>query len=399
MRILCLTPFIPWPLNRGTHQRVYHLLKSLSQRHQLTLFSLDPDNQGAEHQDVFEAFCQRVERVPVALNPWRSLSRRLLSPQPETMHHWDLPDVRERLARLLQSERFDAIYCEDICMTQYLFEINPDLPVITDRNRVDLEYMSEKAPYIKGLRQRLAFHENSLKLARFEQRVIERFRHQVVCSPEDRDFLDQRFGICPTVVGNGFDPDYFCPQPWQRTDAQPVLCFTGAMDYAPNADAMAWFVESIYPLLREQLGDFRLRIVGINPDETVRSYGRLPGIEVTGAVADIRPAYAACDLYIAPLRIGGGTRLKILEALGMGKAVVSTPTGAQGLGLEHGRTVRFADSASGFAQEIVTLLAQPEQLAAQALAGRAHALAHFSWAQAGERLLELVDHLTEPSAA
>ncbi len=393
MRILCLTPFIPWPLNRGTHQRVYHLLKSLATCHELTLFALDPDQIGAEHQAVFEAFCTRVERIPVKLNPWRPLSRRLLSAQPETMHHWDLPAVRERLKQLLQ-ERFDLIYCEDICMTQYLLSLNPQIPVITDRNRVDLEFMQEKAPYIYGFRQQMAFHENALKLAHFEQRVLNRFHHQIVCSREDQLFLADRFGCKAHIVGNGFDPDFFKPQPWQRQDNIPVLCFTGAMDYAPNSDAMAWFIESIYPLLQEQLGRFKLRIVGINPPESVKAYAQLDGVEVTGAVPDIRPAYAACDVYIAPLRIGGGTRLKILEALGMGKAVVSTVTGAQGLDLRHDRNVRFANSALAFATEVTSLVKQQDQRNRLALAGREHALTHFSWEQMGQELLNLVDRVS-----
>ncbi|MGV3526663.1 MAG: glycosyltransferase [Candidatus Sericytochromatia bacterium] len=386
MRILYLAPFIPYPLNRGTHQRVFHLLSSLAQAHRVTLLVLDPDGVGAAHEDVMAALCEAVLRIPVQLQPWRSLGQRLLSPQPETMRHWDLPEVRRALAALLQRESFDLIFCEDICMTQYLLTLNPEIPVITDRNRVDLEFMHEQAPYIHGLKAQAAFRENLLKLERFERRLLARFPDQVVCSPEDADFMTRRLGVTPQIIGNGVDPAYFSPQPWQHDPEAPMLCFSGTMDYGPNIDGISWFVESVWPLIRQQQPTCRLRVVGLNPTPEVKALGRLPGIEVTGGVPDMRPYYAACDVYLAPIRIGGGTRLKILEALAMGKAVVSTTTGAQGLFLQDGEQVCFADSASAFAQAVCALLAAPQRAAALAQAGRHHVLERFSWPQLGREL-------------
>ncbi|MGE3726006.1 MAG: glycosyltransferase [Candidatus Sericytochromatia bacterium] len=403
MKILYLTPYLPYPLNRGTHQRVFHLLKSLASAHQVALFSLDPDHLAAAHQGVFEAFCERVIRVPVQLNPWRNLAQRLFSQQPETMFHWDLPAVRSQLRKLLLTAHFDLIFAEDICLTQYLYdllpEVAPDTPVITDRNRVDLEFMQESWPYIKGIKARASFGENYLKLHRLERRLIQRFPKQVVCSPEDAAFLSRNFGVSPMIIGNGVDHHYFSPQIWARSDQEPVLCFTGAMDYAPNAEGITWFMQAVYPLLREKIGDFRLRIVGLNPGPEIQAFSAYPGVEVTGGVPDIRPAYAACDVYIAPIRIGGGTRLKIIEAMAMGKPVVSTPTGAQGLGLIEGKQVRFGVSPTAFAAQIIDLLQHPQVSAQMAQAGRQHVLQHFTWERLGENLLQAVNQMFASQAA
>lgn len=402
MNILYLAPLVPYPLNRGTHQRVYHLLTHLARRHDVTFFALDPDGQAAGHEAAF-ACCRRMIRLPVALQPWRGLSRRLLSPRPETMHHWHLPEVSAALRKLLQTQNFDLFFCEDICMAQYLSELLPELgidqPVITDRNRVDLEFMYESRPYVQGLKARSAFEENLFKLAHFERRLLAHFPAQVVCSPEDASFLQARFGVAAKVIGNGIDADYFQPQPWLRPDGPPVLCFTGAMDYAPNADGIAWFIEQVYPLLRERIGPFRLRIVGLHPPAEIQAYAALDGVEVTGGVPDIRPAYAACDVYIAPIRIGGGTRLKILEALAMEKAVVATPTGAQGLGLISGEHALLAESPAGFVEAIVRLLDAPDRRQAMAAAGRAHVLTHFTWERLGAALSEHVETVYAAHAA
>ncbi len=404
MRILCLLPFVPYPLNRGTNQRIYHLVQALGTRHEVTLLMMEhaPGTKMASSAPAEEALAamqqiaHRVIPLKTDLQPWRSLGQRCLDLHPETLRHWWSPDFANTLEKLLHTESFDAIYCEDICMTQYLEKLSKHapqllahLPVITDRNRVDSEYQEEQSHYIKGWRARLQHHDNHLKLKRYEKKLLQQFPYQVVCSPEDQHYLKTQLnGSCIQVVGNGFNAKTFQPQPWS-TGPVPVICFTGTMDYAPNVDAMHWFFQAIYPRLQERLPAFQVKVVGLNPLPEILEYGQLPGVEVTGGVPDIVPYYAQCDVYIAPLRIGGGTRLKLLEAMAMEKPIVTTRIAAQGLSLDP-EQVFFADEAEAFAHAIVRILSAPHKAQQKAQQAKKHVITHFTWQALGQQLCDFV---------
>lgn len=404
MRILCLLPFIPYPLNRGTHQRVYHLVKALGEAHETTLLVMEHEAPSPmastapaqEYRAALQAIAQQVIPVATELRAWRSLPQRCFDFHPETLHHWWNPDFYNQLRTLLDTQDFDAIYCEDICMTQYLEKLSKHKPeclkgiaVITDRNRVDSEYQEEQSPYIRGLAPRLQHHDNHHKLKRYEKKLLQQFKYQVVCSPEDQHYLHSRLhGEHIEVVGNGVNLDTFSPMPWQRED-EPVICFTGTMDYAPNIDGVHWFFQEIYPHLQRMLPAFQVKIVGLNPGPEIQAYNALPGVHVTGGVPDIVPYYAHCDVYIAPLRIGGGTRLKLLEAMAMEKPVVTTRTAAQGLNLTDAQ-VFFADEAEAFAHQIILAFSAPAKAQKRAHQAKAHVRQYFTWQALGEQLRRFV---------
>lgn len=405
MRILCLLPFIPFPLNRGTNQRVYHLVKALGSEHDTTLLimkhaegeSMASSLPATEALQAMKSIAKEVIAIDVQLQNWRSLSARCFDTHPETLHHWWSNEFYQQIEILLTAQNFDAIYCEDICMTQYLEKLstkNPTLlkkiAVITDRNRVDSEYQEEQSPYLKGLASRVQHYDNHTKLKRYEKHLLSQFKYQVVCSPEDRHYVEQQLGGKHIkVVGNGFDTETFQPQAWEN-EAGPVICFTGTMDYAPNVDGMHWFFEAIFPHLQNLLPTFKVKVVGLNPLPEIKAYGNLPGVEVTGGVPDIVPYYAACDVYIAPLRIGGGTRLKLLEAMAMEKPIVTTQIAAQGLDLSE-QHVSFADNAEAFAHQIVRVLSAPQNAQQKAENAKAHVNQHFTWKALGQELNQYVE--------
>ena len=404
MRILCLLPFIPYPLNRGTHQRVYHMVKALGSEHETTLLimnhaegeamasSLPP----AEALRAMEKIATAVMAVDIQLQDWRSLRKRCFDLHPETLRHWWSDAFYKKLKTLFCSTPFDAIYCEDICMTQYLERLSQQEPallksmaVITDRNRVDSEYQEEQSPYLKGLASRLQHYDNHTKLKRYERRLLSQFKYQVVCSPEDQAYVERELGGQGIkVVGNGFDASTFQAQNWEG-QSDPVICFTGTMDYAPNVDGMHWFFEAIYPRLQTLLPAFQVKVVGLNPLPEIQAYNRLPGVEVTGGVPDIVPYYAACDVYIAPLRIGGGTRLKLLEAMAMEKPIVTTHIAAQGLDLSD-QHVFFGDEAEAFAHQIVRVLSAPQKAQQKVTQAKLHVHQHFTWQALGASLNQYV---------
>ncbi len=401
MRILCLLPFLPYPLHRGTNQRVFHLLKGLSEEHTLTGLVMVHRQGVMHHENPDEALqhlaplFESLTPVSVQLNDWQPLWQRWWKSRPATLEHWRIPEFAQQVDHALNTQHYDAIYCEDLCMAQYLLKYLKhaegkisSIPVIIDRNRVDAAYHEEKAPYLPFY-QRLSHQENLSKMKHMEKRMLQAFPHQVVCSTEDLQYLQQLSEADQVrVIGNGFDAKTF--QPVHKVRSQtPVLCFTGAMDYPPNVDAMHWFFKAIYPRLQRQWKSFKVQVVGIRPLPEIQAYAELPGVEVTGKVPDIAPYYAQCDIYIAPVRIGGGTRLKLIEAMACKAPLVTTSTAAQGLGLSE-KEAWFAEDAEAFTAAIVQAWENPDEARERAERAHAYVHEHLTWQTLGAQLAQRV---------
>ena len=388
LEILFLSPDVPYPLNDGVSQRVYHFLRSLSRQNRVTLLALLHTPDKAAHLKVFEEMGIETHFEPVELNAWRTLRQRFLDPIPDTIHHWLVPGLKERVLKFVRRRRYGLIHCEDLSMASQLVGEDIPSPVITDRTRVDLEFQTSSQKFVKPILRRVANAENLFKLRRFERRVLRQFPHQVVCSDDDFNFLRRAFGVSDTlcIVRNGIDEAYFHEMDNLRPSGGPTLVFTGAMHYYPNIDAMQWFFGEIHERLRPEFPDLCVVIAGKNPPAEIEGLGKIPGVEVTGAVPDIRPYYAQADVFIAPIRIGGGTRLKIVEAMAMGRAVVSTTIGCQGLDLVDGTHLLKADDAGGFANAVARLLKDATFTRRIAQQGQRFVLDHFTWSRLGQEL-------------
>ncbi len=220
------------------------------------------------------------------------------------------------------------------------------------------------------------------KLAGYERRICRSADGVVAVSEADRDALRRLApGLEVAVVPNGVDlafnrPGVVPPHPQLGPHS---LVFTGKMDYRPNVDAVCWFAEAALPLILARVPDARFYIVGQQPHARVAALTHNPAIMVTGRVPDIRPYVLAAGVYVVPLRIGGGTRLKVLEAMALGQAIISTRLGCDGFSFEDGREVRFADDPAAFAEAVVALLADRAQAAALGHAARSHVKAHYGW--------------------
>ena len=380
LEILFLSPDVPYPLNDGVSQRVYHFLRGLSQRNRVTLFALVHTPEKAAHVKVFTGMGIETHFEPVELNAWRNLPRRILDPLPDTIHHWQVPGLREKVLGFVRKRPYDLIHCEDLSMTSQLVGEDIGSVVVTDRTRVDLQFQTSIQKHVKHILRRAANAEGLFKLRRFERRVLRQFPHQVVCSDDDYSFLRRAFGVSQTlcIVRNGIDETYFHEMDGAPS-GRPTLVFTGAMHYYPNIDAMQWFFGEIHARLRAEFPGLRVVIAGKNPTREIESLGEIPGVEVTGAVPDIRPYYAQADVFIVPIRIGGGTRLKIVEAMAMGRPVVSTTIGCQGLDLIDGTHLLKADTAEDFANAAARFL--KDAIFSQRIAqhGREFVLEHFTW--------------------
>lgn len=398
MRILVFYPYIPYPVDRGTYQRTFHLLRELARDHEVDLLALSEGGERVEHRAVFEQFCNRVEFVPFEHPQWPRLHQRLLDPKPTTIRHWDLDHIATALGRMLRSGSYDMVHVCDIVLAQFFIHENRDIPLVVDRSRVDLQFqLQQHATMSRGFKEKLLDYENLAKLVAFEKRVARRTALQVVCGPDDQMFIRRHISrTAPVlVVGNGVDLHYFRPDAAPDARAEkPTVLFCGAMDYTPNVDALRWFFgEGIHAALLQRIPELRTLIVGKSPLDEVKAYATRQGVTVTGGVPDVRPFYRQSWLQIVPLRIGGGTRLKIVESLAIGTPVVSTSIGAQGLDLIHGQEILLADTVQDFAEQTARALGDATLRAQIESRGMRVARSRFSWPTLGRRLSRHYPHL------
>lgn len=391
MNILVIYPYIPYPIDRGTYQRTFHLLRELAREHTVDLLALSENGERLDERPIFAEFCREVRFVPFQHPEWPKLiPDRLFSRTPSSIHHWKLPHIAQAVRDQLQSHHYDLVHVCDIVLAQYFLDEHQDIPLSIDRSRVDLQFQEQQAAFnVSTLKDKLLVWESLVKMHRFEKRVAKRSQLQVLCGPDDEVFV--RHYISKTtplkVVANGVDLDYFRashdPEP---RSAQPTVLFCGAMDYMPNVDALRWFFSGIHERLLQRVPSLQVLIVGKSPTPEVQAYAQLPGVTVTGGVPDVRPYYRRAWLQMVPLRIGGGTRLKIVESLAIGTPVVSTTIGAQGLGLTHGANILLADTPATFADQIVSALQNPPLRDHLRNNGISTAKERFGWRSIGASL-------------
>jgi glycosyltransferase involved in cell wall biosynthesis len=397
MKLLVIYPYAPWPLDRGTYQRNFHLLKALALHHEVDFVALtEEQDRNEETRAVFSAFCREVEFIPFIHPPWQKLfPQRLLNPLPSNVQHWQCSRVAEAINQRLQPGRYDLVHICDLVLMPYVIPHQHHTPFVVDRSRVDLQFqLMEHKTLNFSKRDKFLRLESYAKLWLYEKKLAKNALLEVVCGPDDEVFLREniREDAPVLVVANGVDLEYFHPKsaPDERA-SEPTVIFCGAMDYSPNVDALRWFFESIYQKIIKQMPELRILIVGKNPIPEVQAYAQHKRVSVTGGVPDVRPYYRRAWLQMVPLRIGGGTRLKIVESLAIGTPVVSTSIGAQGLELKHGESILLADDASSFAREILRALADESLRNRIEEKGIATATERFGWQAIGERLAKHYD--------
>lgn len=394
MKILVFYPYVPWPLDRGTYQRTFNLLKALASEHTVDFLALTSDLEAAESKrPVFEVFCNDVEFLHFEHGPWpRLFPKRLLNPLPSNVAHWQDDHIAKRLNEKLASGDYDLVHVCDLALAPYVAASEAGVPFVIDRSRVDLQFqLMEHRNLDLPARDRLLRWESYLKLWRYEKRMARKASLEVVCGPDDETFvrrhIDRRAPV--KVIPNGVDLGYFTPEATREPrDPEPTLIFCGAMDYSPNTDALRWFFETMHQSLLERVPDVKVLVVGKQPTPEVKAYAQRQGVEVTGGVPDVRPYYRRAWMQMVPLRIGGGTRLKIVESLAIGTPVVSTRIGAQGLELDHGKNVLLADTPDAFVEQLVRGLQDSQLRKSLEESGMATAWARFGWPSIGKELAE-----------
>lgn len=383
LRVGVVTPFLPWPADTGGKLRSFYLLKSLAETADVDLFSF---HHTAQPPDLGElaSFCRRVESIPLAYDP--SLANPvsvLRNPLPRAVRYFqDAHSVAALHARLTHD--YDLLISDEIIVAPYVWEIPgaEQTPRLVIRQKIDHLHYAETARNRPLGRQKALDWLEARRMRSFELAQMPRFQAALVCSPADRELaLDQAGAIPIEVLPNGADISYYSPE--REPDPEPTILLMGTMHYYPNIDAVRWYMKSMHEPLLAAMPNLRVLIVGHQPPEEILALAKRPEITVTGSVPDVRPYMARSWVQAVPLRLGGGTRLKIVESMAAGLPVISTSVGAQGLEVRSGLQMVLADEPDDFVRKLVALLQDRDGRERMARAARSYVQSHYSWQMLG----------------
>jgi sugar transferase (PEP-CTERM/EpsH1 system associated) len=392
MKILWLNANLLLPLDKGGKLRTWHVMRHLAARHEITYLSFSDPSERQSDRDGMREVCSRLETVPRTDPAKRTLrfyadaARYVLDPVPYGVAKYRSAAYRDRLMSLLSSTAFDVVVCDFLVPLVNLPERLP-CPGILFTHNVEAEIWRRHAETAAHPVARHLLGQQWRRMLRFEGDALRRFDLVLAVSDADRETFARLYPGAVRepvhVVQTGVDTTYFAPAAAAQPPA-PHLVFTGSMDWLPNEDGMLYFVNDILPHIRASIPGVTLSIIGRAPTPAVQKLAERAGIEVTGRVDDVRPHVAAGTVYVVPLRIGGGTRLKIFEAMSMSKAVVSTTIGAEGLPVTHRRDIVIADDPRTFAQAVVDLIRDEPARRRLETAARQLVVERYDWSAVGQ---------------
>ena len=386
MKLLWLNAGLLLPLDKGGKLRTWHVMRHLAARHDITYLSFEDSTQTEADRLGMREVCSRLETVPrtdAAKGTWRfyaDAARYLVDPVPYAVAKYRSAAYRAKIEALLAEERYNAVVCDFLPPVVNLPERLP-CPAIVFTHNVEAEIWRRHAEQATNAASRYLLTQQWQRMLRFEADALARFDLVLAVSDADGKTFARLYPNSVKrpvhVVQTGVETDYFLPS--AAAPERAHLVFTGSMDWLPNEDAMTYFCREILPKIRESEPEATLSIIGRAPTPAVRKLAEIPGVEVTGRVDDVRPHIARGAVYVVPLRIGGGTRLKIFEAMSMAKAVVSTTVGAEGLPVTSGRDLDIADEPSRFAHAVVHLIRDTEARRAIETAARRLVVERYDW--------------------
>jgi len=379
MKILFLAHRIPYPPDKGEKIRAFHELKFLGARHTVDLYCFADSESEASQQGALRNYCRRIyvevrSRTRIGAGAARSFLRR----EPLSCGCFFSHKFQAEVQRALATETYDVIFVYCSSMAQYV-PWPLATPVVMDFVDIDSAKWSQ---YAKRSKPPLSwmYEREARKLAMYEEKWARVSSSTMVTTLQEAALLRGE-GIPPAeVVSNGVEipPERDAKLPEEIRSLQPFALFVGTMNYLPNIDAVEYFAEEILPRIRESHPELKFLIVGRNPTRRVRKLGRKPGVVVTGAVPEVDVYLAGCTTVVAPFRIAQGIQNKVLEALAVGKPIVSTPGPAAAIAARHGETLLVADTAGKFADAVVALLEDPA-LCCRFSKGADFVRKNFSW--------------------
>lgn len=403
MRILVITNRLPYPLDRGENLRIYHILRRIAERHEVTMLTFsDPTDEDPQALDHLRPLFHEIVTVPFTMggafaNPLQLLQF-LLRGIPIDLRLFYSEDMIRQIKRLTSQTEFDAVQIEHPILGQYLDYLPESLQSRTVLVAHDVDYKKGRrmAAVEKRFLRRMRVLLHSVMMTRWEPMQAGRFPCYVTVSDVDRQvLLASNPKIRSEVVPNGVDAEALQPLPVIHD--KKSLAYVGSMSAPTNIDAVLWFAQEIFPKIRQQGEGVEFWIVGKDPAPEVIALAG-DDIFVTGRVDDVQPYYEQTMLCVVPLRAGGGTRLKILEAMALGRPIVSTSVGCEGIEVSDGINIMIADTAEAFVEKVMQMLGDPvlrDNIRSQA---RKLVEDKYGWNQLADKMTSILEQVSKEGA-
>lgn len=405
MRVLWLKTELLHPVDKGGKIRTYHMLKEMKREHHITYLTLDDGASGPEARELAHEYCHELVTVPhrtrakFSAGFYAELATNLISPLPYFMKKYESAEMRRQTIELARGGNYDVLVC-DFLVPDINVPAKLDCPAVLFQHNVEAMIWKRHYEVQKHPLKKAYLFDQWRKTRAYERRACRRYDYVVAVSHEDAEVMRREYDIANVDdVPTGVDTQYFRHTGTEAKEPYNMV-FTGSMDWLPNEDAIRYFTEQILPRVKEQVPQATLTVVGRNPYPSLLELSRRdPSVIVTGRVDDVRPYMERAAAYVIPLRIGGGTRLKVYEAMAMEKPIVSTTVGAEGLPVRDGAELLFADTPNAFAAAVVKVL--KDEALGRRLGGEAARTVRekFGWAGVAAKFMSLCQRAVQSKAA
>jgi sugar transferase (PEP-CTERM/EpsH1 system associated) len=392
VKVLYLCHRIPFPPDKGEKIRAFHQVRAMAARHEIDLFTLADDPADLERGEALRQYCRDITVVGLnaRLARLRSLPY-LLTSTALTIPYFGSAELLRRVHKALTERAYDCIFVYCSAMTQYVESIE-GVPIVTDLVDVDSDKWTQYATFTK-FPFSAVYRREGRTLERYERRVCEKSVAVVVTTEREARLVRK---ISPEAnvhaIPNGVDSEFFSPLAVPPNASVPAIGFTGDMSYFPNQEAVTCFASKVLPLIRQSVAEARFLIVGRSPSPGIQALTRIPGVEVTGFVPDVRTHLARMRVSVAPFSIAAGIQNKILEAMSYELPVVATSRAVQGLTPAAAQAVEIADTPEQMAAAIVGLLRNPELAREKGRQSRWIIASEYNWHQSLHKLMQVLEN-------
>lgn len=396
-KILWLSHMIPYPPKGGNLQRSYNLIRELSKYHEITIIAFNQSKILDSQEKIdsatvhFSTFCKvkQVFEIPSesgffsrlvllikALLPWRTY----------TVSWLESEEFKKFIDDTMQETQFDLLYADTISLAQYIAH-KKDVKKVLNHHNIESQMLLRRVGNEKNWLKKLYFQWEGIKLENYERATCKNFDLNVTCSEIDTARLLKIAGkLNVESVPNGVDLDYFIPV--KGIDIKPKsLVFAGGLTWYPNLDAMTFFLKNVWPSLSQQISGISMTVIGRSPPQwMINLQEQYSNLHITGFVDDVRPYLTEAEIYVCPIKDGGGTKLKILDALAMGKPLIADPIACEGINVENEKNVLFASTADEYIRSIKTLLLDNESKTQMSLQSKKLIIEQYSFVSIGKDL-------------